>query len=266
MNNARQQIIAACSSGDIGSLEALLKGSDIGPNHPHSVYQLDRSVPESQQLPVVEQMFLEAIKSEQIDVILFLAEYFPGSSLYGHPMRAAIDTGNPNVLRAACKCDPESANVELGDDDTMNALGYAASKPNGAELIKVLLDAGADPNHDPPFKLPACRNVSAAVLAGMPVSTFEQFFDAGYIGHDPFPIEYAVEKQRKDVLKVLFSRCQALPDPQVLSEEKLVDIADEHGDQEMVAMIKGFYASRYHKKGGILARLKKRLHSKSRKV
>ena len=266
MRNVRQKIIAACYNGDISALEALFKESAISSNHPQSVYQLDRCISESQQLPVVEEMFLEAIKGEQVDAILFLAKYFPGSSLYDHLMQAAIDTGNPAVLRAACQCDPASANAELGDDGCINALGYAASKPNGAELIKVLLDAGADPNNDPPFKLPACRNVSAAVLGGMPVSTFEQFFDAGYIGSDPFAIQFAVEKRRNDVLEVLFTRCQVFPDPQVISEEKLVDMAEKLDDQDMVVVIKKFYASRYRKKEGVLASLKKRLHFKGRKV
>ncbi|KAF1976976.1 hypothetical protein BU23DRAFT_550926 [Bimuria novae-zelandiae CBS 107.79] len=250
---ARQAILAASSSGDIPALEALLHEASIGINHPRTIYELDSSLSESQQLPTVVQIFEAAITGRQVNVISFLSTKFPNTSLSGPPTRAAIDSGNAEVLKVVCQCDLAAADSELGDDESINALGYAASKKNGAELVRVLLDAGADPNKEPPFKLPACRNVSAAVLGSLPASTFEQFFDAGYQGNDPYAIKFAVEKQRQDILEVLFARSRNAPDAQYPPKGELVELAEKNNDSDMIAAIKRLYAARSEGKKGLIS-------------
>lgn len=268
MADAHRNILAACSSGNIHTLKVLFREFQIGPNHPKSVYSLDRNRPEEEQLPVGEHMFVAAIEGEQVGVIAFLSDHFSKISLYGYPMQAAIDTSNSTVLRAVCKCDPASVSAELGDDSSINALGYAASKKNGAELVKVLLDGGADPNTIPPFRLPASWNVSAAVLAGLPVSTFEQFFDAGYEGNDPGAVTFAVEKKRADILEVLFVRGKEFADAQFPSEKGLIAIAFKDNDVSMVAAIKRAYAMLPKRKpertSGLLSSFMGRMRSRSR--
>ncbi|KAJ4358301.1 uncharacterized protein N0V89_002883 [Didymosphaeria variabile] len=266
MADAYNGILAACSSGDIPTLKALFQELQIASNHPQSVYSLDRSLPEEQQVPVVERMFLAAIQGEQAGVIAFLSDHFAKVSLYGYPMRAAIDTGNTQVLRAACKADPKSADAEIGDDECINPLGYAASKKKGVELIKVLLDGGADPNTIPPFRLPQCWNVSAAVLGGLPISTFEQFFDAGYQGNDHWAVNFAVEKKRADVLEVLFARGKKFSDARFPPEKEMIDIANIDNDVNMVAAIKRAYATlskrKLERKPGLVASLIGKLRSR----
>jgi hypothetical protein len=177
-------------------------------------------------------------------------------------MRAAIDTSNATVLRAVCRFDPASADVEIGDDECVNALGYACSKANGAELVKVLLEAGADPNRVPPFRIPGTWNVSAAVLGGLPASTFEQLFDAGYQGNDPYAVELAVENKRLDVLEVLFARSRNLPEAKFPPEEKLIEAANKGNNSDMVAAIKRAYAARSRQEKGLIATLISKFRSR----
>ncbi|KAF2641620.1 hypothetical protein P280DRAFT_517812 [Massarina eburnea CBS 473.64] len=201
-------------------------------------------------------MLATAITHHQAATIIYLGTKFPKTSCFGAPMSAAIDTDNAEVLRAVCSIDPATASTELGDDSTILALGYACSRPNGAELVKVLLEAGADPNEMPPFRLPGCLNVSAAVQNGLPTETFEYFFDAGYRGNDPYVVRLAVEKGRKDVLDVLFKRCVGIPEAQFPDEHELIDLAKEKGhEREIVEVIKRGYEARFPRKKGLFKTL-----------
>ncbi|KAL1612837.1 hypothetical protein SLS60_001067 [Paraconiothyrium brasiliense] len=266
MADAHSNILAACSSGDIPTLKASFQELQIGPDHPQSVYSLDRKLVEEQQLPVSERMFVAAIKGEQAGVIAFLSDHFGKVNLCGYPMRAAIDTGNTQVLRAACRADQRSADAEVGEDECINPLGYAASQENGAELVKVLLDGGADPNTIPPFRLPQCWNVSAAVLGGLPLSTFEQLFDAGYQGNDRWAVKFAVERKRADVLEILFARGKKFSDAQFPPEKEMIEIANMDNDVNMVAAIKRAYVTLPRRKSdrrpGLVASVIGRLRSR----
>jgi hypothetical protein len=255
MADVRQKILTACSSGDIPTLETLFQELNISSDHPQHPYGFDRNLAEEQHSPDVAQMLVAAITGQQLELVSFLFTTFPDSSLYGSPMRAAIDTGNPKVLRAVCKFDPASADAEIGDDEGLNTLGYACSKANGAELVKVLLEAGADPNKVPPFRLPGSWNVSAAVLGGLPMSTFEQFFDAGYHGNDSYAVELAVENKRPDVLGVLFARSRNFPEAKFPPEEQLIEVANKGNDSDMVVAIKRAYAARSRQQKGLIATL-----------
>jgi hypothetical protein len=255
MADVRQKILTACSSGDIPTLETLFQELDINSDHPQHPYGFDRNRAEEQHLPAVVQMLVAAITGQQVEVISLLFAKFPASSFYGPPMRAAIDTGNAKVLKAVCKFDPVSPDAEIGDDEGVNALGYACSKANGAELVKALLEAGADPNKVPPFRMPGSWNVSAAVLGGLPLSTFEQLFDAGYQGNDPYAVELAVQNKRLDVLEVLFARSKNLPEAKFPPEEELIKAANKANDSDMVAAIKCAYAARSQQKKGLIATL-----------
>jgi hypothetical protein len=261
MADVQQKILAACSSGDIPALETLFHELDIGSDHPQHPYGFDRNLAEEQYPPAVTKMLVAAITGQQLETISFLFAKFPDSSFYGSPMRAAIDTDNAKVLRAVCKFDPASADAEIGDDESVNALGYACSKANSAELVKVLLEAGADPNKVPPFRLPGSWNVSAAVLGGLPASTFEQFFDAGYQGNDPYAVKLAVENKRPDVLELLFARSRNLQEAKFPPREELIEAANKGNDLDMVATIKRAYAACSQQKKGLIATLISKLRS-----
>ncbi|PVH93711.1 hypothetical protein DM02DRAFT_732965 [Periconia macrospinosa] len=263
MADARRKLLATCTGGDVAALEALFSELDIGPDHPHTPYDFPQGIPEEQRLPSVTAMLVYAIEGESIDLLRFLCGKFPGTSCFNGPMRAAINTGNTAVLKIVSEFDPESTSVELGDDSLVNALGYACTKKNGAELVKILLDAGANPNVDPPFRMPANWNVSSAIINGLPTSTFKQFLDAGYAGNDPFAIKLAVEHQRPDVFELLCSRGRRVPDAYFPPEEELIMAANENKDPDMVAMIKRAYASRSRSGKGFLATLVGKIRSRN---
>jgi hypothetical protein len=263
MANARKRMLDACSSGDVSLLETLFQELNVGPNHPQSPYDLDRSIPEEEQLPDVMQMIVTAISSQCVETLSFLFERFPGLSCYGPPMKAAIDAQDPVVLDTVCKFDHTAADAEIGDDSTVNALGYACCKENGAVLVRVLLEAGADPNRIPPFRLPGCWNVSAAVLGGLPVETFEQFFQAVYRGNDAYAMKLAVEKNRLDVLSVLFARSKTFPGANFQPKEDLINILGRNKDSDMLLMIENAYAAHHHKgKGAVRSFIAKLLSYK----
>jgi hypothetical protein len=255
MANVRKRILDACSSGDISLLETLCQELNVGPNHPQSPYDLDISMAEEQQLPDVMHMVITAINGQHTEVLSFLFKKFPVFSCYGPSMKAAIDAKDPVVLDTVCKFDPAAADAEIGDDSTVNALGYACCKENGAELVKVLLEAGADPNRIPPFRLPGCWNVSAAVLGGLPVETFEKFFEAGYRGNDAYAIKLAVEKNRPDVLSVLFAKSKTFPDANFPPKEDLINVLDRTRDSDMLMMIEKVYANRHREGKGTVRTL-----------
>lgn len=209
-------------------------------------------------------MLAAAIEAQSIPTINFLGTYFISPSFFGHPMTLALQTGNTELVRAICALDPSIANAEMGDDSTINALGAACSCPNAAALVETLLECGADPNEQPPFNLPGSRNVSCAVVHGLPVETFELFFDKGYVGGDPFAALYAVEFGRVDVLRVLFKRGLKSPYADCFPEEELVEKAVERKDWEMVDAIRKGYAERVRRKKGVVGRMLDRVRSKER--
>ena len=261
MATPRKRLLDACLSGSVSVLETLFQELKIGPDHPESPYNLDRTISEEKQIPDVMHMVITAISSQHVEALSFLFEKFPKFSCYGPPMQAAIDTCNAGILKAVCTFDPAAADAEIGDDATVNALGYACSKENGAELVKTLLAAGADPNRIPPFRLPGCGNVSAAVLGGLPAETFEQFFDAGYIGNDTYAIKLAVEKNRPDILRTLFKRSENIHYVDYPPKEDVVKMVDEAKGSDMFLIIESGYAARYQKKRGIFGSLLARIRS-----
>lgn len=250
-----QRLLDACSRGDIPVIQALIDDLDIASG------LSDGQMPLSERRQASTELFMAAIQGQQVEALNLLSKKFPKHSLYGRPVLEAMRTGNQLVLAVVCKIDPSVANTETGDDSCLNALGEACSHPNAAELVKVLLDAGADPNLIPPFRLPGCWNVSAAVNAGLPASTFEQYFNAGYDGYDAHAVELAVQHKRRDILEVLFRRSKSLPNARWPSEEALTEIAKANRDADMVAVIKRMYPASQGTKPGFFATLMSKLRS-----
>lgn len=226
-----QSLLAASSNGDIEVLESLLINNE-------------EQAPKIPEYPCrVNSLFSAAIEGRQpIETLDFLSKFYPKAGIYEEPMLAALETGNPKILAAVCRIDPIVAQG-FGSETMINTLGYAALSPNAAELIKVLLDAGADPNMYPPLRIPSNWNVAAAICGGLPTSTFEQYYDAGYNGYEDYAVHLAVQQQRLDVLEVMFrrGRSKRLPYARFPPKEDLIRLAQENKDTEMVALIRRAY-------------------------
>ncbi|KAF3765371.1 hypothetical protein M406DRAFT_329286 [Cryphonectria parasitica EP155] len=261
MSNFQQQnekILTACKTGDQQTLQALFSELDIGPNQPRNMWNFDGSLEADQHTPPVNDMLHAAIRGEQIDMVNFLSSTFPKLNMNSGPLVWAIDTGNVELVEAICKIHPAAAN---GAYQHMNNLAYACFEPKNAEIVRVLLQYGADPNkpaeHTPPFS-----NVSYAVAGGMPLSTFEQFFDHGYLFNDGWAVRRAIECKRADVLEVLFARGGQLPTVALDSKEALIKLAlEQDKSSEMVDVIERGYPEFPKKKKGLVNMIVGKLRS-----
>ncbi len=250
MSAERRKILDACFNGDFVSLEMVFYESQIRSDHPRFRQHLDRRIPMDNQPPYVELMLQTAITGHNYEAISFLCAMFPGCKFDGLPMKAAIDSGDVTMLRTVCKLDPAAANKEVGEQTCVNALAYACSKPNAAELITVLLEAGADPNRAPTEAIGIRCLVSTAVLKGLPPSTFEQFFEAGYDGWESRAVELAVAHNRGDVVSVLLSRSVHLANSRFPPKKQLMKEAKKQNNPDMMAAIKWTYACRSNRERG----------------
>lgn len=263
MSNLRQnsaRILAACRTGDQTTLEGLFDDLFIGPDHPKHPGEYAQSLPEDQHMPTVESMIIAAVNGQQIELVRFLFSKFPNTSLDHGVLAEATKTGNTQLVEAMCKLDPAAAN---GACYHLNLLVYAYQGPNSAEIVSVLLKAGADPNkpaeHSPPFS-----NAGYAVTGNMPLSTFEDFFDHGYRFDDGWAVRFAVQHDRADVLELLFSRGAQLPTARYDTKEELIKLALEEKNLEMVDVINRVYPVS-PKRRGFAGTILKMLHFRTDK-
>jgi hypothetical protein len=245
LQEQNRKLLAACFNGDIPTLKTMFHELRIGPDQPQNPWDFDSSLDESQHTPSVQSMLICAIKGQKIETLRYLFEQFPGTSLNDAPIEWAISSGNVELVKACCELDRSAANGEIGH---VNVLAYACSPAEKPDIVKVLLDHGADPNkepqHTPPFP-----NICSAVVAGMPVSTIEQFFDAGYRFDDAYALKDAVRYKRPDILEAMFARGKDLPTAWYPPRRELLDIAEENNDKGMVAVINRVYPTRPRWKG-----------------
>lgn len=62
---------------------------------------------------------------------------------------AAVHTGNIELMRLVCKLRPGSEDCAMCNDKACLVLGYTATRGEN-KMVKVLLEAGGDPNQPPP--------------------------------------------------------------------------------------------------------------------
>lgn len=96
----------------------------------------------------------------------------------------------------------QGADVKLVDEDKMSALCYAADrKRNAAEFVKILLDAGADPNHaDRWSNTPLSRTLDPEVTALLAAKGANV---NALVGRGKTQLFRAVDENRADLAKVL---------------------------------------------------------------
>lgn len=230
----RKSVFAACQYGDIPALKLLFQEHDINPDHSRNEWDMPDSLTEAQRPPCVSSMLATATEHRQIATVAFLYTTFRNAN--NGPLAIAIETGDLELVRTMCKLDPAAVN---GETSHMSMLAFACcSDAKNPEIVRILLEHGADPNKPAPHA-PLFSNAWYAVMGDMPASTFTQFIDAGYALDDPNVFEEAVRKSRADVLEVLFARGKDLPTARYPARKTLIGL--RKGDKAMVALIKSKY-------------------------
>ncbi|PVH94198.1 hypothetical protein DM02DRAFT_676366 [Periconia macrospinosa] len=258
----RRMILEAISNGDVKALKSLFEECNIGLVHPTCQGEYyDRTIPDAVQLPTVETMTFYACASQRLDILRFLCEKYPDEGFAYSGIRVAIDSGNAELVKFLCERDPSVVNAELGDDCPVQVLGYAAQKGKD-EIVKILLEAGADPNEPPSFRVNYWP-FSAAIMGGLSTSTIELYYDKGYNGYESGAASMAVRQSRPDILEVMFRRGRHLPWAQFSEEKSLIDAANERKNPEMITLIRRLYADHNKRRKGRISRMFSKFRSRS---
>lgn len=230
-------IDAACRTGDQRTLEILFRELNIGPDHPREPWDFDISLAMEQRTPTINSMFHTALTNKRANIVEFLCSAFPNNNMDCGPLVWAVETGDIQLVEAICKVDPAATNGAYG---YRNTLAIACEKPENAEIVRMLLKYGADPNR-PAEHTPPWSNAGWAIIGNMPASTFEDFFDYGYRFDDPWAVRFAVSHKRLDVLEVLFARGKTLPTACLVPKDELIKLAMEDNSLEIADFVEREY-------------------------
>jgi hypothetical protein len=252
MASPEDKVNDACSSGDVATLQALFTELNVQPNHD--------SLPSNQRPPIgsVSSMLFLAASGGNISTVKYLFSYFPDLHVESFTLIQVMDKGHVEMLKELCIHDPNAAKLQHGEN---TLLAHACGSVKNPAMVKVLLDAGADPNEQPSHMLP--RTDQYIVWHDLPASTMEQFFDAGYKMEDGGPMSDAIEKGRVDIVEVLYRRGRELPDPILPSARELMRAAKgtKANRQEMMDLARRLFPEEYGEKKGFLGGVMKKLHS-----
>jgi hypothetical protein len=203
-------------------------------------------------------MLFLAASGGNISTVKYLFSYFPNLKVESFTLINVMDKGHVEMLKKLCIHDPNAAKLQHGEN---TLLAHACGSVKSPAMVKVLLDAGADPNEQPSHMLP--RTDRYIVWHDLPASTMEQFFDAGYKMEDGGPMSDAIEKGRADIVEVLYRRGRELPDPILPSARELTKAAKgtKANRQEMIDLAKRLFPEEYGEKKGFLGGVMKKFHS-----
>ncbi len=193
----RDQILQACSDGDLSTLRALFTKLDIHAGHPPIKPQHYGQESIGRTLPFTSEMLEAATRNRHAEIISHIFTTFPTSSVPHSVISAALKNKDISIFSLLLTQDPAILNTELGDHQGP-PLSFAVwgSDPSFADF---LLDQGADPNLG---GLGPLSNLCLAVRA-QPVELIRKMVERGANVHDVAAIKQATEAGRKDVVECL---------------------------------------------------------------
>lgn len=252
MENPEKKVNAACWSGDTAALKALFTELDVKPNHD--------SLPDDERPSIgrVGSMLLSAAWKGHVETFRYLFSYFDDCKVEPAVILQAMDNGHVEMLKEICSQDPDAVKLEISHG---TLLVHACGGAKNPDMVKVLLNAGADPNEQTSHLLP--RADKYIVSCGLPASTMEQFFDAGYEMEYGGPMSDAIKEGRADIVEVLYRRGRELKEPVLPSAKELMKAskATKNNQQEMIALTKRLFPKEYDEKDGFMSTILKKLHS-----
>lgn len=193
----RNQILQACSDGDLSKLRALFTKLDINPGHPPIKPQRHGQESVGGSLPFTSEMLEVATRNRHGPIISHIFTTFPTTSVSHSVVSAAVEHKDISIFSILLAQDPAILNQEVGDHQGP-PLSFAVwgSDPSFAIF---LLDKGADPN------LGGFGPLSNLYLAvrGQPVELIRKMLEAGANVPDEAAMKQAVKARRKDVVKCL---------------------------------------------------------------
>lgn len=127
---ASDEIIRACSSGDIGFISQYLNDLNIIPD---TIY--------------IQNLLEAAVSNAHAEIVTLLISKFPSIVITEGTIRTSIRTGSTKILSALLEKDPSISKISF---DRATPLSLAIGGHQPIELIKLLLSTGADPNDPEP--------------------------------------------------------------------------------------------------------------------
>lgn len=193
----RDQILQACTDGDLSKLQALLTKLDINPGHPPIKPQSYGQESVGDSLPFTSEMLEVATRNKHAQNISYIFTTFPTTSVSHSVISAAIEHKDVSIFSLLFAQEPDILNREVGDHQGP-PLSFAVwgSDPS---LARFLLDKGADPN------LGGFGPLSNLCLAvrGQPVELIRKMVDRGANVPDEAAMKGAKEAGRNDVVECL---------------------------------------------------------------
>jgi hypothetical protein len=104
---------------------------------------------ESPSEKTIQNLLVDAAKDDKLNVVEFLLEQYPTVPIEEEPLRAAVNIGSIPITKALLARDPTIINLPF--DRRGSALIVACMGRQRVEYLRVLLEAGADPNMDPDY-------------------------------------------------------------------------------------------------------------------
>ena len=193
----RDEVLRACSDGDLATLRALFTKLDINPGHPPIKPQHYDQQSNGANLPFTSEMLEAATRNRHAPILSCLFNTFPTTSVSYSVVSAALEHKDIPIFSLLLAQDPAILNRELGDHQGP-PLSFAVwgSDPSFASF---LLDKGADPNWGGFGPL---SNPRLAVRT-QPVELIRRMVERGADVNDEAAIKQAREAGRKDVVEFL---------------------------------------------------------------
>lgn len=142
----KEEVLEACSTGNLSRLKQLLDNLQINPGHPEIIGPYEKTFDPSEP-PYTWQMLQAAVLDQHLSTITYLLHIFPAATISEPIIQASLTHHSIPVFAALLTHDRSILNHELESTASTTPLSSAVWSPNPSpEFALYLLSEGADPN------------------------------------------------------------------------------------------------------------------------